>query len=520
MAQIDIDSVVDQLTLIGLISREQYREARAEAEDGSPEALIRVLMRKGWLTSWQLERLKKGDPSSFFFGNYRALFHLAEGTFARVYRGQHNENGSSAAIKVLRQRFVTMPEAVMRFHKEAEAGMRLRHPNIVQLDDQGQQDGRHYMIMEYVEGMNLREFLKLRIRIKDREAVPLMLGLARALEYSHDQGVTHRDLKATNVLISNSGVAKLVDFGLATIDNDQGRHHGILSQRTVDYSALERTCGSTKGDPRSDIYFLGCVFYHMLTGQVPLEDSESKDPLKKMLKRSFGVIRPISEHRYPPEEALATIIEKMMKMDLKARYQTMHAVVADLEEYQASIDPEVAELRAFGRKYDSQPEIGTEPEVEEAAEEEQPGGELLTEERGEIFEPHQNEVKAIDTKSVLCVEAQAEIQDALRKNLARMGYRVMLVADAERAAERYLESPTDAVIFDADGLGAETIDSLTDMHDKAKEDGRPFVALVVHGPRQAALKDKLPSCDQLIVLVKPIKMKQVQDAITELLPLG
>lgn len=88
------------------------------------------------------------------------------------------------------------------------------------------------------------------------------------------------------------------------------------------------------------------------------------------------------------------------------------------------------------------------------------------------------------------------------------------------AAERYLESPTDAVIFDSDGLGSESIESLTDMYDKAEEDGRPFVALVLLGPRQTALKDKLPTGGQLIVLVKPIKLKQVQDAITELLPLS
>jgi len=512
MPEIDIESLVDQLTLIGLITREQYREARAEAEDGSGEALIRVLMRKGWLTSWQLERLKKGDPSSFFFGNYRALFHLAEGTFARVYRGQHNETGSPAAVKVLRQRFVSMPDAVMRFHKEAEAGMKLRHPNIVRLEDQGQQDNRHFMIMEYVEGMNLREFLKLRIRLKDKDALPLLLGLARGLEYSHDQGVTHRDLKATNILISNSGVAKLVDFGLATIDGDESRH-GLISQRTVDYSALERTCGSGKGDPRSDIYFLGCVFYHMLTGQIPLEDSESKDPLKKMLKRSFGVIKPISEHRHGPEEPLARIIEMMMKMELKARYQNMHQVVADLEEYQASIDPATAEARAVARKYES-------PQEFEEAEVEQPGCELLTEERGEIFDPLQHEIRALTTRNVLCVEAQAEIQDALRKSLTLMGYRVLLVGDAERAAERYRESPTDAVIFDADGLGSETVEALTDMHEKAHEDGHPLVALVLLGPRQAAIKDKLPTGDRLIVLVKPIKLKQVQDAITELLPLN
>ena len=121
-------------------------------------------------------------------------------------------------------------------------------------------------------------------------------------------------------------------------------------------------------------------------------------------------------------------------------------------------------------------------------------------------------------RNVLCVEAQAEIQDALRKNLTRMGYRVLLVGDAERAAERYREAPIDAVILDADGLGQEAIDALADMHEKADEDGHPLVALVLLGPRQAALREKLPAVDRLIVLSKPIKLKQVQDAITELLP--
>jgi hypothetical protein len=517
MPEVDIDLLVDQLTLIGLITREQYREGRADAEDGSGEALIRALMRKGWLTSWQLERLKKGDPSSFFFGTYRALFHLAEGTFARVYRGANNESGAPAAIKVLRNRFASIPEAVVRFHKEAEAGMRLRHPNIVQVLDQGQQENRHYMIMEYVEGMNLREFLRLRVqnRVKDTDALPLLVGLAHGLEFSHNQGVTHRDLKATNILISNSGVAKLVDFGLATIEGDDSRH-GITSQRTVDYSALERTCGSPKGDPRSDIYFLGCVFYHMLTGQVALEDSESKDPLKKMLKRSFGVIKPISEHRYPPAEQLGHIIEKMMKMELRARYQNMHEVVTDLEEFQASIDPAVAEARAFGRRYEQQVEAEEEQAQEEAmADETEPPAE----ESSEVFVADQHEVKAVTALNVLCLEAQSEIQDALRKNLSRMGFRVLLMSDPERASERYLEAPTDAVIVDVDGLGTEAIDALVEMHDKAEEDGHILVALVLLGPRQGALMEKLPPIERLMVLSKPVKMKDVQDAITELLPI-
>lgn len=516
MPEIDLDTLVDQLTLIGLISRDQFREGRSEAEDGSSEALLRVLMRKGWLTSWQIERLKKGDPSSFFFGSYRALFHLAEGTFARVYRGRQNETGDPVAIKVLRQRFASQPDAVHRFHKEAEAGIRLRHPNIVRIIDEGQQENRHFIIMEYVEGMNLREFLRLRMRLKDTEAIRLMVGLARGLQYSHDEGVTHRDIKATNILISNSGESKLVDFGLAAIEGDDSRH-GVHSQRTVDYSALERTCGSPKGDLRSDIYFLGCVFYHMLTGQIPLEDSESKDPLKKMLKRSFGVIKPIGEHRYAPSPPVAAIVEKMMRMDLKARYQNMREVVSDLEDFQVTIDPTAAEAREFARKYES-PVVEEYEEPEPVDELSHEINQLLTEEQAEAFDPAAHEAKAVQLRSLLCVESQAEIQDALRKHLSRMGYKVLLVGDAERAAERYLESPADGVIFDVDGLGAEAIQALNDMREKAEGDGHPLVALILLGPKQAALREKLPTGERIEVLGKPIKLKQVQDAITRLLP--
>ena len=488
----------------------------ADAEDGSPDAVLRMLLRKGWLTSWQVERLKKGDPAGFFYGESKVLFHLAEGTFAHVYRGEHTNSGQALAIKVLRQRFALIPEAVHRFHKEAEAGIRLRHENIVRIIDVGQQDNRHFMIMEYVEGMNLRDFLKLRGRLKPAHALPLMIGLAQGLKYSLEQGVTHRDIKGTNILISNSGVAKLVDFGLATIEGDESKS-SVKSQRTVDYSALERTCKSPKGDPRSDIYFLGCVFYQMLTGQLPMEESESKDMLKKMLVRSFGSIKPISEHPYAPDEELSLIIEKMMKMDLKLRYQTMDEVVSDLERYRASLDA------ATGK-----PVPGNTPAGRREADPEFDSIFALPPEPAPVMEAEPDEgaspgtlpfeVKAIVQKSVLCVEAQSEIQDVLRKTLTKMGYRVFLVSDAERAAERYREAPVDAVIFDTDGLGSDSVDSLIDMHEKAHEDEQQLVALVLLGARQGDLKEKLPVNDKLIVLTKPIKMKDVQESIHKLLP--
>src|SRR4051794_25091971 len=180
MPDMDALSLADQAVMIGLVSPGQAREAVNDAEDGSIEALSRSFLRKGLLTSWQLDRLQKNDPTGFFFGGCKVLFHLAEGTFARVYRGVKPETGSAVAIKVLRNRFVNDPAAVERFNKEAEAGMKLRHPNIVRILDYGEEDKRHYMIMEYVEGSNLRDFLKLRVRLSPEEALPMMIALCKA----------------------------------------------------------------------------------------------------------------------------------------------------------------------------------------------------------------------------------------------------------------------------------------------------------------------------------------------------
>ncbi len=313
--------------------------------DGSVEAVARELIRKDLLTAWQLEKLKKGDPGGFFFGGCKVLFHIAEGTFARVYRGRKIHGNQSVAIKVLRQRFVADAGAIARFNQEAESGLRLVHPNIVQIYEYGENDKRYFMVMEFVEGSNLRDFLRIRGRLTPTEALPLMLGLANGLKYSLDQGVTHRDLKATNILIASNGTAKLVDFGLATLD-DEKKAAAAHGQRTVDYSALERTCGSPKGDKRSDIFFLGCVFYQMITGVLPIPEVETDDPLKKMLKRGINSIRPITEQRHAPDAELSEIIEKMMKVDLKARYQTMGQVVDDLEAYLERSPPRPPPSRA------------------------------------------------------------------------------------------------------------------------------------------------------------------------------
>lgn len=547
MADLEAQDLLDRAQRIGLISRDHVKEVLSDAEDGSLKSVERSLSRKGLLTSWQLDKLRKGEATGFQYGRNRVLFHIAEGTFARVYRGI-SEGGTPIAIKVLRNRFVADRAAVDRFHKEAEAGMRLSHPNIVRIFDFGESDNRHFMVMEFVEGSNLRDFLKRRAHLPAFEALPLMLGLGRGLKYSQEQGVTHRDIKATNILISSNQQAKLVDFGLATIEE-----LGSVNVRTVDYSALERNCGSPKGDPRSDIYFLGCVFYQMLTGLAPMPEVESGDPLVKMLRRSFGAIKPLRDQRHGNEvpEDLAEIVERMMKVDLRQRYQSMAEVVHELEAYEARlggdalksspspsddqeavskdlgalasqeldyrsifVNPPAFESKSPTKPVQDDDVLPTaEPEDEGSAHSDPEG------DSGEIRalgpEMTGGEISAFVQRKVLCVEAQEVIREVFRKQFEKHGYRVLLFSDSEQALDRYKAMTIDLVVFDADGLPSGALEDFREIQKIAASKKRNLHALILLGPKQRALAKSLEG-DGNIVLSKPVKLREINEAMEKL----
>jgi hypothetical protein len=257
----------------------------------------------------------------------------------------------------------------------------------------------------------------------------------------------------------------------------------------------------------------------MLTGQAPMPETESKDMLAKMLKRSFHAIKPLGEQRTPPPPELAAIIEKMMKVDLKARYQTMDEVIVDLEAYEvqkgtprslvdaidtgADADDDELDDEDFNNLFED-PAAAPKPEPIARA----------TAPKVAVRGP------AAGPKNVLCVEAQSEVQEVFRKALTKMGYRVDLAGDASRAAAQYHESHPDVVVFDADGLGPDAFDTFLGMHEKAHEEGHRLAALVLLGPRQLELTKKMPADDRLVVLSKPVKMRDVQEALVQLVPVG
>jgi eukaryotic-like serine/threonine-protein kinase len=330
MSQLNAEQVAQASFDLGLLNERQLQEVWAAlgSRHVPLDDLLQVLVRREYMTKFQVERVMRGDRSGFFYGPYKVLYQVGSGTFARVFRAVHRETAQVVAVKVLRTREADRYE---QFVREGKVGLSLRHPNIVPVYDVVSDRKMHYMVMEFVEGWSLRDLVKIRKKIEPLHAIKLTIDVAEGLRYAFERGLTHRDLKMTNVLVTSGGEAKLVDFGLAAIDesiSDEDLLGEMANARTIDYAALERACGVRKDDPRSDLFFLGCILYNMLTGQPPL--SETKDRLQRLSRARFLEIVPIQKADPSVSHWIAMVVNKSMLVDATKRYQSpaaMHRLV-------------------------------------------------------------------------------------------------------------------------------------------------------------------------------------------------
>ena len=348
----------------------------------SAEDFQNVLLQREYMTNYQVERLLKGERAGFYYGDYKVLYLVGTGSFARVYRGVHCETGKVYALKVLRKRHAEKPPETKKFLREGEMGLKLKHPNIVPIYEVHSIRHTHFLVMEFVEGQSLREFVQIRRKIEPAESLEIMLGIVSGLHHAWEKGITHRDLKLSNVLMSSDGVPMMVDFGLAGVDGDAG------NARTVDYAGLEKLTNVDKGDPRSDIYFTGCMFYHLLAGKSPLP-SGSKESSR------FRDVVPIRELLPELPMAIESLINRSMQIDPNQRHQTQLELLMDIRKARKALDPELMQGN------------GGEPVVDPA-----------------------------EMKRVLIVESNDKLQNALRSGLKKSGYRALLVTDADRAQQR------------------------------------------------------------------------------------
>lgn len=309
----------------------------AQLNNPTPSQMANVLVEDGYLTRFQADRLLEGNHRGLIFDGYKLLEVLGCGGMGWVYIAEEIETKWRVALKVLPEDGRRESGTLARFQLEAQAGLRLNHPNIVRTHKMGRSEdiygAVHYVVMELVRGINLFELLMLKRKLDVPQVCDIIMQTAEALDYAHSQGLVHRDIKPENLLVCPDGTVKILDFGLAMVDeNDEEFSMAMIFGQnrlgTADYISPEQYIDSYKIDDRADIYSLGCTFYFALTGKVPFPFATAAEKLRGHLKK-----KPTFVHELRPDipKRVAAIVHKMMAKRPENRIQTASEVARYLK---------------------------------------------------------------------------------------------------------------------------------------------------------------------------------------------
>ena len=259
---------------------------------------------------------------------YEIIELIGSGGMANVYKALCHRLNRYDAVKIMRDETAQNEEFRKRFRAESQAVAMLSHPNIVSVYDVSHSDDVEYIVMELIDGITLKEYLRQKGAIAPSEALDFTMQIAKALEHAHGKGIIHRDIKPQNIMLLKNGMIKVADFGIAELQNDIEESNGE-TVGSVHYIAPEQARGAAP-DARSDIYSLGIVMYEMLTGRLPyVGDTDVEVAVKHM-----NTV-PVSPREIVPEipEELERICLKAMDADIDARYQTAGELLRDLEQF-------------------------------------------------------------------------------------------------------------------------------------------------------------------------------------------
>ena len=229
---VSLEQFARQLAQSGLMSAAEVASFQESLppenwpKDG--QQLAQALVRQGKLTRYQAQLIYGGRTQGLVFGEYVVLDKLGEGGMGVVLKAEHRRMKRLVAVKMIAKKEIGAPDAIKRFHREVEAAAKLNHPNIVQAHDASEHDGIHYLVMEFVEGKDLAALVKERGPLPITQAVDCVVQAARGLQYAHEQGIVHRDIKPGNLLLDKKGTVRILDMGLARVggladDSDRDR---------------------------------------------------------------------------------------------------------------------------------------------------------------------------------------------------------------------------------------------------------------------------------------------------------
>lgn len=263
-------------------------------------------------------------------GRYLIEQLLGSGGMANVYKGYDTQTGRTVAIKVLREEFLENTDLVRRFKNESKAISVLDHPNIVKVYDVNMTGNLQYIVMEYIDGITLKEYMEYRAQpLTYKETLHFVTQVLLALHHAHEKGIVHRDVKPQNIMLLSNGSIKVMDFGIARFSRSESQTMTDKAIGSVHYISPEQARGDTT-DAKADIYSVGIMMYEMLSGKLPF-DSDS--PVSVAIKQISDTPTPLRQLNAAVPEALEAITNRAMAKDPRDRYPSARAMLADLEEF-------------------------------------------------------------------------------------------------------------------------------------------------------------------------------------------
>ncbi len=346
MPLVTADSLIDALRGRPILRPDQFEQLTREqnSTQTEPRELALALIKRGWITVYQAKKLLSGRPDDLVIGPYVILDKLGEGGMGKVYKAMQLSLDRMVALKVVRNSLLKNEVALKRFQREVRAAAKLKHPNIVTVFDADQVGDRHFLVMEFIAGIDLARMVKERSALPIGMACSVVRQAALGLQSAHDLGFIHRDIKPSNLLIASDpkgqfavrSVVKILDMGLARVQSDDLAGENISTELTrtgtvigtPDYMSPEQAKNSSAVDHRSDLYSLGCTFYHLLTGEAPFPTGT---PLEKLLQHQMDSPRPVQLIRMDVPPEVATILHTLLAKRPDNRFQSAMALAHALE---------------------------------------------------------------------------------------------------------------------------------------------------------------------------------------------
>ena len=337
-----IEEFCERLVDSKLVSAEDIRSLEGDHETTETEDPVQVLARRlvnaGKLTKYQAGRVYSGRGTGLILGNYVILDKIGQGGMGRVFKARHRRMKRLVALKELPSSLTRSTRAVKRFQREVEVAGQLDHPNIVTAFDADESSGSVFLVMEYVDGQDLAKLVDVHGPFSVDDAIHCVLQTARGLQYAHQRGIVHRDIKPQNLLLDSNGNVKILDMGLVRfsgIGDDTIQGDALTKENqivgTIDYMSPEQAEDTRQADARADIYSLGCTLHRILTGHAIFAGGST---MKRLLAHREQPIPSLCDQRDDVPPALDGLFQKMVAKRPEDRPQTMAELITELESFQ------------------------------------------------------------------------------------------------------------------------------------------------------------------------------------------